>query len=179
MKSIQEYWPSILKEIREFVELSKAENPELKKVWEETNQLMDDQFISTATEKGIARREKMLGIVPFADDTLESRRFRIQARWNETLPYTYQALVDKLNFLCGESGYIIHLETKDYHLLIKLELKNKRNFDDVVSLVRRMAPVNLVITVELRYNQYNQLRNYINNELSKLSYLDIREEVLA
>ena len=178
MMQVQEYWPQVIKEYREFEKISTAENPELESIWQEIGNVLDDQFIRTATVNGIARREKMLHITPFADDTLESRRFRVQALWNERLPYTYRVLVNKLDNLCGEDGYVISLNAGAYTLDIKIELTMKRMFDEVTKVVRQMVPANLVITVELMYNQHSKLAQYTHNQLSAFTHNQLRNEVI-
>lgn len=178
MKQVKEYWPEQLKEIEEFKEIDTVENPELNLIWESINGLMDDQFIQTATESGIARREKILKIVPFADDTLETRRFRVLTRWNDKLPYTYRVLLSKLDQLCGENGYTIDLNNNEYTLNIKIELVKKRMFDEVNIMARRISPANLVIKVELRYNQHSTLRNFTHRQLSSYTHKQLREEAL-
>ncbi len=178
MMQVQEYWPQVIKEYREFEKISTAENPELESIWQEIGNVLDDQFIRTATVNGIARREKMLHITPFADDTLESRRFRVQALWNEKLPYTYRVLVNKLDNLCGEDGYVISLNAGDYELDIKIELTMKRMFDDVAKITRQMVPANLVVTVELRYNQHIKLAQYTHGQLSAFTHDQLRNEVM-
>ncbi len=82
MTKIADLWPPIMQELREFQKIAEIENVFFEKLWQEIENIVDDQFIQTATEKGIARREKMLKVVPFADDTLETRRFRVQGLWN-------------------------------------------------------------------------------------------------
>jgi hypothetical protein len=178
MMQVQEYWPQVIKEYREFEKISTAENPELESIWQEIGNVLDDQFIRTATVNGIARREKMLHITPFADDTLESRRFRVQALWNEKLPYTYRVLVNKLDNLCGEDGYVISLNAGDYELDIKIELTMKRMFDEVAKITRQMVPANLVVTVELRYNQHIKLAQYTHGQLSAFTHDQLRNEVM-
>lgn len=178
MKQLEEYWIEEIKNIKEFKEIAKAENPEVKKVWEAIEDLIDDQFIETATERGIARREKILEIIPFADDDIESRRFRVKARWNEQLPYTYRVLQNTLDQLCGNNGYSMVLNSKEYSLKIKIELTKKRMFDEVKELTRKMAPANMVITVELRYNQYKKLNNSTHNYLNRYSHEELRSEVI-
>lgn len=179
MKQIQEYWPSVLQEIEEFKELANTENIEINGLKESITNLIDDQFIQTATERGIARREKIYKITPFADDDLESRRFRVLARENDKLPYTYKVLINKLNQLCGEDGYLMSRNLGDYTLNIKIELTKKRMFDEVDKLVRRMAPANLVITVELRYNQHLTLAKFTHAQLSQYTHKQLREEVIS
>ncbi len=179
MKQIQEYWPSILQEIEEFQEMANTENIEFEGLQDAIENLIDDQFIQTATERGIARREKIYKITPFADDDLESRRFRVLARENDKLPYTYKVLINKLNQLCGEDGYVMSRNLGDYTLNIKIELTKKRMFDEVDKLVRKMAPANLVITVELRYNQHLTLAKFTHAQLSQYTHKQLREEVIS
>ena len=178
MKQIQEYWPSILQEIEEFQEMANTENIEFEGLQDAIENLIDDQFIQTATERGIARREKIYKITPFADDSLETRRFRVLARENDKLPYTYRVLENKLNQLCGENGYVMTLNAGEYTLNIKIELVVKRMFDEVDKLVRKMAPSNLVITVELRYNQHLTLAKFTHAQLSQYTHKELREEVI-
>lgn len=179
MKQVQEYWPGVLQQVKEFQEIANAENPELEKVWKAVNDLVGDQFIETATERGIARREKMLKIALFADDDLESRRFRVLTRWNDRLPYSYKVLIEKLNQLCGDDGYAIALNAGEYMLHIRIELIKKRMFDEVEKLARRMAPANLIIKVDLRYNQHNTLANFTHMQLSNYTHYELRNEVIS
>lgn len=120
----------------------------------------------------------MLGIQPFTDDTLETRRFRILTRWNEKLPYTYRVLIERLNSLCGVDGYELELQPNLYSISIKLELTQKRMFNDVQDLTRRMIPANMVLVVTLRYNQHFTLSRYTHGQLSAYKHEQLRNEVL-
>lgn len=178
MMQIQNCWPPILQEIKEFRKIAEIENPILEKLLKEIEKIVDDQFIQTATEKGIARREKLLGIAPFFDDTLETRRFRVQGLWNEKLPYTYRVLLERLDSLCGSDGYVISLNAEEYSLNIKVELTKKRMFDEVVKITRQMVPANIVVTVELRYNQHNTLAKFTHDQLRQYTHYQLRNEVI-
>lgn len=179
MKPLQEYLREAIKEILEFKKIANAENPEFEGIWQSVENLIDDQFIETATERGIARREKILNIVPFHDDDLKSRRFRVFANWNEKLPYTYRILQNKLDNLCGENGYVIALNAGEYTLGIKIELTQKRMFDEVKKITRQMVPANIIINVELRYNQHITLANFTHAQLSLYTHRALREEVIS
>lgn len=178
MRQIQEYWIDELKEIKEFKAIAEAENLEFKLFNDTINNLIDDQFIQTATERGVARREKLLKISAFADDTLETRRFRVQSRWNEQLPYTYNVLRSKLDQLCGKDGYAIALNTGLFTLNIKIELTKKRMFNEVQIVTRKIVPANMLISVELRYNQYFAVAKLTHAQLSAFAHKAIREEAL-
>jgi len=177
--SIKDLWPPIIQELEEFQKIAEIEELFFKRLQQEIQNIVDDQFIQTATEKGIARREKMLKVVPFADDTLETRRFRVQGVWNDKLPYTYRVLLERLDSLCGPDGYVMELNAGEYSLNIKIELTKKRMFDEVVRITRQMVPANIVITVELRYNQHLTLANFTHEQLSQYTHYQLRNEVIS
>lgn len=179
MMRIEDYLPNVIKDYREFKNIALAENPEFEYIWNGIENQLDDQFIRTATETGIARREKILKITPFANDTLESRRFRVQALWDERLPYTYRVLVNKLDNLCGEDGYKLTLNSGAYSLNIKIELTMKRMFDEVSKLARQMVPANLVVIVELRYNQHITVGAFTHGQLEAYTHDELRNEVIS
>ena len=179
MTKIADLWPPIMQELKEFQKIAEIEEAFFERLKQEIENIVDDQFIQTATEKGIARRERMLKISPFADDTLETRRFRVQGVWNDKLPYTYRVLLERLDSLCGPDGYVMELNAGEYSLNIKIELTRKRMFDEVVKISRQMVPANIVVTVELRYNQHMTLVNFTHNQLAQYTHYHLRNEVIG
>ena len=179
MTKIADLWPPIMQELKEFQKIAEIEEAFFERLKQEIENIVDDQFIQTATEKGIARRERMLKISPFADDTLETRRFRVQGVWNDKLPYTYRVLLERLDSLCGPDGYVMELNAGEYSLNIKIELTRKRMFDEVVKISRQMVPANIVVTVELRYNQHLTLANFTHEQLSQYTHYQLRNEVIS
>lgn len=179
MVDVLEYLPDLFSDFREFKELANAENPELNLLWGEIQSVLDNQFIKTATEKGIARREKILKITHFADDDLESRRFRVLARENDKLPYSYRALQNKLNQLCGQDGYTLARNLGLFTLKVKIELTQKRMFDEVEKLLEVMTPQNMILSVELRYNQNIDLTKFTHLHLNSYKHRELREEVIV
>jgi len=180
---MKDLWPPIMQELKEFQKIAEIEETFFNRLQQEIQNIVDDQFIQTATERGIARREKMLKISPFADDTLETRRFRVQGvAWNGKLPYTYRGLLERLDSLCGPDGYIMELNAGEYSLEygldIKVELTKKRMFDEVVKISRQIVPANIVVTVELRYNQHFTLANFTHAQLGQHTHYNLRNEVI-
>ena len=93
------YLPDFLKEFKEFRrlrKLSEAENVELLKLWNSFENIIDNNFINDSTENGVESWERILKITPKAYDTLNDRKFRIQTRLNERLPYTYKEVEKRL-----------------------------------------------------------------------------------
>lgn len=176
---IKDLWPPIMQELKEFQKIAEIEDSFFEQLKQEIQNIVDDQFIQTATEKGIARRERMLKISPFADDTLETRRFRVLGVWNDKLPYTYRVLLERLDSLCGPDGYEIALNAGEYSLNIKIELTKKRMFDEIVKITRQMVPANMIITVELRYNQHFTFANFTHGQLKQYTHYQLRNEVVS
>jgi hypothetical protein len=64
-----------------------------------------DLHILTSTMRGIARREKILGITPLDTDTLTERAYRVLLRWYDTYPYTRRDLIARLKRIVGDGEF--------------------------------------------------------------------------
>lgn len=172
------YLPEALKNVRELDAIMRAETPAVRALWQACEDCMNDQFISEATENGIARREKMLDITPYATDTLDDRRFRLLARYNENMPYTRTSLKNMLAALCGENGYTMTFITEKFTVAIKVALTAKKQENCVRELLERILPYNMIFTVELLYNTWEKVRPYTWGALSDRTWKQMKEEVL-
>jgi hypothetical protein len=179
MSNIREYWPEFLTQVREFGLIADAEDPEMSGLQDELSAVLNDQFIVTATTRGIARREIMLGVVPYGDDDLETRRFRIAGKWLSRLPYTMRMFEARLDALLGVGKYVVELHKEPYTLRVLLEIVAKRQFEAAKEMLRDIAPANLVLVVELRYNQHSTIGQFTHQQLAEYTHLDIREEVIV
>ena len=175
---ISVYQPGAVKHYREIVGITEAENPELTMLWTSADSVFLDQFIETLTDNGCKRWEKILDIKPRDTDTLQVRRFRIKARINEDLPYTWRALEKVLDTMCGKGAYAMTLYNEEYRLVILLELTVKKLFDEVEQSVKRMIPANLILDVRLRYNTWGQVKVLTWGDLKNRTWKDVKEEDL-
>lgn len=175
---VARYYPVIMREFREFQYLAQAENPELTALWQVLQNISGDQFILDATINGVARHERMLKIIPPASDTMDERKFRLLARYNEDLPYTVPNLRNQLEHLCGEDGYSLIILNNDFTVIVKVALVSKNNFKSVQELLERVIPQNMIIECILMYNQHQTLANYTHDQLAAWAYDHIRNEVL-
>lgn len=78
----------------------------LAKVTTAINNLNADLHIATATEEGIARREKIYGIKPSDTATLEERRFALRLRAADSREYTEKYLRQQLDNLVGADNQL-------------------------------------------------------------------------
>lgn len=139
------YFPPYLKEFKEMTVALEAENPEFVLVWTAADRILNNAFISTADEYGISRFETLLKILPSAEDTLESRRARVMARWFNTIPYTWRVLLDKLISLCGENNFTIEKYFADGYLIkLQVALDLYGQVEELEHLLDTILPANLV-----------------------------------
>ena len=140
------YLPPFMQSYKEPVAALEAENPEFSLMWSATDRCLRNRFISTADEYGISRFEKMLKIYPTADDTLESRRSRVQSKWFSTIPYTWKVLLQKLLVLCGDSDFEVTGDFKTgYTLYIDTDLELYGQVEELENIINTMIPENLVV----------------------------------
>ena len=172
------YLPYVVRDYAEFQGIAGAEQPEFENAWAAVDDLLDNQFISTAGNMGLSRWEKILGITPKGTDTVEDRRFRVLTRLNEELPYTLPQLRNILETLCGEDNYSADVEEGTYQLLVKIGLAAKNNFNDVEALLNRVVPENMVITLLQLYNTHAQLAACTHAQLAAFTHDRLRNEVM-
>ncbi|MFC4355298.1 putative phage tail protein [Chryseomicrobium palamuruense] len=141
-----DYLPPYVQDYREIREIMNTENPEFQLVADESERILNNQFILTSDEVGIVRFERLLKIFPSPDDTLKSRISRVMARWNDVVPYTYKALIEKLIFLSDGMNFTINAEFNEYRMEIITHLELPGQVDELQNLLGYMIPVNLELT---------------------------------
>ena len=161
-RKLIDYLPYVIRDYAEFQGIMGSEQPEIEKAWNTTDDLLDNQFIPTAGNMGLSRWEKILGIT----------------RINEELPYTLPQLRNILETLCGKGNYSADVEEGTYQLLVKIGLAAKNNFNDVESLLNRVVPQNMVVTLLQLYNTHAELGRFTHAQLAAYTHNQLRNEVL-
>lgn len=146
------YLPQFVQQYREIKQVMTAENPEIQVIEDESEIIKNNQFILTCNLIGIQRFEKLLGITPSEEDTLESRISRVMIRWNDVVPYTYRVLLQKLTTLCGTNFEVIP-KFNQYEMKIITHLDLYGQVDELQNLIGYMIPANIAVTSsnELNY----------------------------
>lgn len=177
---ISKYLPPFMTEYKELARVLDTENKEFQGIEDKHWKAIDNRFISTCDEDGIARYEELLSITPLSNDTLEDRKSRVLAKWNRILPYNYEYLRKQLEMLCGIDGYNIDFSRiHEYELVVKIALTSKNAFNDAVKMVDEIVPVNLITTVLLMYNQHETLRPWLHAELKLYTHDELRNMALS
>ena len=144
--------PPFIQEYMEIREIMKTENPEFQLVEDESEIIKNNQFIQSCNLTGISKFENLIGIIPSSDDTLESRINRVLVRWNDTVPYTWKTLLNKLDTLCGGS--------------------------DKYEIIRKLDEQKLDVTTHLDlYGQVEELDYFLSYMLPATMVLDCKNEL--
>ena len=176
-RKLIQYLPQFMQDYLEIQEITKAEQPEVDLAWDGAENALADQFILDATEYGVSRWEKMLGIFPKDTDTLDERKFRILAKQNQELPYTLRKLEQVLTILCGKDGFSVEVIYAQYHVLVKLALANEKNRQEVVDILQKMIPANMTQEVQIMYNTHRMLAPFTHRQLSAYTHEQLEREV--
>lgn len=139
------YLPPYMANFKEIAVTLEAENPEFTLVWKATDRLLYNEFIETADEYGISRFENILGILPSSEDTLDSRRARVQARWFDTIPYTLRAFIAKLAALSGDNDFTVTKYYDYYRVDLLTQLEMFGQVDELKHMIENMFPCNIIV----------------------------------
>ena len=140
------YLPPFMKAYKEPVAALDAENPEFYLMWSAADRVLRNRFIETADEYGLSRYEKMLGIYPSAEDTLESRRSRVRSKWFNAMPYTMRTLLSKLQVLCDNADFTLtHNFDVGYTLTLQTNLEKYGQVEELEAILSSMLPENIVV----------------------------------
>lgn len=144
--SLLAYLPPFMQDFTEIAATLNAEDPEFVIVWDSADKVLKNQFIATADEYGISRFEKILKIFPSKEDTLESRRSRVQNRWFNDMPCTLRTLVYRLTTLCADHGFTLTKYFTDaYTLEIYTDLELFGQVEELERIIGSVIPCNLVV----------------------------------
>jgi hypothetical protein len=134
---------------REMAQLMDVTDTQLDKVDKMTLRVLDNAFIESCDEYGIAKYESYLKITPTSYDTLETRKAMVLLRWSEYEPFTMQVLRNKLNTLCGDDNYIIDDRLTEYYMFLTTYLEGYDQVKELEEWLERILPQNIV------YGQHN------------------------
>lgn len=179
VRKLIDYLPPIMQEYVEIQQIMQTEQTAVSSLWDASDDALNDQFLQDATDNGVSRWEKLLGILPKNTDTLDERKFRILTKMNEQLPCTESVLKNQLSMLCGVDGYAYAPTYNDYKLSIKLALENKNNYQSVCEYLKNVIPANIDYIVSLMYNTHEILSKLTYAQMAEYTHKQLREDVLA
>jgi hypothetical protein len=169
MDKLIDYLPSYYKDIKEFQLIMSVETEEFEQLKTEIENLFNDQFIMTAREPAIARREKIFKIQADPSiETLEFRRKRIINRQSIKPPFTRRYLQKQLDFLLGTGVAVVEVDAINFIVYVKLAIADAPLFKEVVNTIEAIVPLNMVYVQKTVLNhQVRCKESIIANPLSR------------
>jgi hypothetical protein len=167
---ILHYFPEHIKEIPEFQAIAKADDRELKLIWDALDAYQSNISISTMDENQCSYYERILKITALDTDTLVERRDRIKGLLNSNLPYTEKKFREILDGLLGEGKYILEVTPSKYTLSLGLKLASARYLEYVNELVEKIVPANLIRKVFIQYNIWKSFKSRTWNDMTKYTW---------
>lgn len=143
------FLPDFMKQFVEMQEIMKVGDIELERLDTNTQVLLSDAYIEDCDEYGIQKYEKMLGITPNEEESLESRKTAVLLYWNDSVPPTWRILIEKLNNYLDVNNYDLDYDLERYHIDFTIYDKS----DEIKSFLERTIPQNMT------YNIYSAARN--------------------
>lgn len=142
------------------------------------SELDNNITIKDAELSGLTHREDILGIQPSDTASLDDRRLEVLLRWYDTPLYTEVTLRQKLDATLGAGQYdlVIDLDNKMVSCLV--EITRSRMMESVKDMFEQMIPLDYLISVTVRYNQYKKLKPYTYGQLKVKTYNQLRNEVI-
>ena len=135
-----------------------------------------DITIKTSAESGIQHREKILGIRPLDTSSLEDRRLEVLLRWWSSPVYTETTLRQKLDAVLGRENYILDIELDKKQVSCQVEVTRKYMIKGVEDLFEQMVPLDYLLEITLRYNQYKKYKPYTYKQIKEKTYYQLRNE---
>lgn len=159
------YYPEVIKAIREFQWLIATQSLEVEEMHRELTKLLENAYIDTADETRLAEWESFLGIVPLeqGDDDLETwlsdRRATILARLYKTQKLNTASIADIVSIFTGGTA-ISYFKDGTVYVIITPPKDNKQyKFENVERELRKKIPAHLMFQCDRNYYTWLQTKN--------------------
>jgi hypothetical protein len=165
--------PQALTGIPDLEQLYDAIDDQVEKLNDEVDQLDEDTFFDTMSENRVKRWENMISLTPGQNDSLDDRRFRIQSRVVDKLPYSYRIILSDLHALDPEAQMEIdweHLNVKVY-----MALSSQSMVADVEELLEKKLPLNLTYEIIIVYNTWGEYESDTWGDVSTMTWQQMKE----
>lgn len=173
---IRSYVPPFLLEYGELKRVYESENPEFKELNIETDNLLDNQFISSTNEKGIVRYEVLLGISGMQEYSLKERQIKVYTAWIDDIPYTFDTLKERIERLCGKGNYTIEIKNDTYTILITTHFEHQLQSEELERTLGVILPANMILLITNSFD--NALQTdfmYVGGGVVTTDYIELTE----
>ena len=137
-----------MQKFEEIKEIMSVENEETDAMRANIQKIFNNAFIKDCDEYGIKKYEKLLGILPNLEDTIESRRSRVLMQWNNYTLLTYRMIVQKLIETLGDGNFKLSGHTEDYEFLLNTKCELFGQIEELEHMLEKILPSNIYYHIE-------------------------------
>lgn len=150
-RKLLDYLPPVLHEVMEMRAINEANESEIAIAWDALALVLANQFLETANAYGVSIWEKELKILSKDTDSLEFRKARIKAKWNQQLPYTLPWLRRWLDGIYGQENHKESVE--DYAIHLQIDHTGisdaSRLMAEILKMLKEVQPSNMFLLLEI------------------------------
>ena len=173
---IRSYVPPFLLEYGELKQLYESENPEFRTLNIEADNLLDNQFIGSTNEKGIARYEALLGISGMQEYSLEERQIKVYTAWIDDIPYTFNTLKGRIERLCGKGNFTLLVNNVEHKIIITTHLEYQLQSEELERMLDIILPANMVLLITNSFDNVLQTDfMYAGGGVVTTDYIELTE----
>ena len=150
---IKDYFNQIHNDNIDVQEIIKAVQPEFDDELESLQFVYNDVFPQIATETGVERWERILGIIASPSiEPMQFRRDRIVNRIRTNIPFTERVLRDMINNILGPGAWSYELDHNNYELSVT-SLRPGRNWLlEMIHSLESIIPANILYRLFIYYS---------------------------
>ena len=165
--------PNALSGIPDLEQLYEAIDDQVEKVNDEVAQLDEDTFFDNMSENRVKRWENMINLTPGQNDSLDDRRFRIQSRVVDKLPYSYRIILSDLHALDPEAE--MEIDWEHLNVIVYMALSSQSMVADVEALLEKKLPLNLTYEIIIVYNTWGEYESDTWGDVSTMTWQQMKE----
>lgn len=145
------YLPLFMQMYKEIQAIMGSENPIVQDEWDKLKQAFKNNFMFLTDIKGISMFEEMMDIYPIVGSTLSDRQIAVYTKWNTSLPYTWEWLLEFLGNYFSNSTTTWNALLR--HLVYELDIELIKNVEfgaleyALYPYLRGAIPANLVLNL--------------------------------
>ena len=167
-EQMMNYYPEIIKAIREFQVLIKTQSIEVENAHKVLNQILADSYILTADAERLSKWEHLLEITPLpqGEDDLETwlsdRRETILARLYNVEKLNSKSIAEVVSIFTGGTAQSYFKDSTIYVMVTPPKNNKSFKFENVEQELKEKIPAHLKFKVARNYYTWLQVKNTNN-----------------
>lgn len=165
LTNLHQYLPEIYDEVLETDIIMDVEEKLFDFFLTLKDKIVANQYLATLDETGIVTGEKLLGITPLPNDTLDDRRKRIIALKSTKGANDVDTIKTWLNGRIGAENYLFNFSNN--HLSVTAYRSDSGLIGDLIRYFKNVLPLNISYSISINTNGDSTANNYIGQAIAQ------------